>query len=259
MHNVFLQTPHIFLGGAPLHLKQWGSTVNLKRKKSIINSVPTWIINDMAHYLIWGITGLWQRGRKLDGSWSFGVDAAWITSAYISWAKASHMLAESWVQCAASRGRCWTIIGTATKIQAMSLCHIYARIEFQIQISVIKKSLNLFLNNEIRVSHFPLVQAYTASTCQPCFVLQSADPCEMHPLGFLIIFRLVQRAWLETWLEDMRRWEVRVFLPSFSVLLVASLATAVHPLELQQSPGHPSCGSQLPESSHHCGFLSLST
>ena len=51
----------------------------------------------------------------------------------------------------------------------------------------------------------------------------------------------------------------KVFLPSFSVLLVASLATAVHSLELQQSPGHPSCGSQLPESSHHCGFLSLST
>lgn len=70
-----------------------------------------------------------------------------------------------------------------------------------------------------------------------------------------------RRAWLETWLEDMRRWEVRVFLPSFSfsVLLVASLTTAVHSLELQQSPGHPSCGSQLPESSHHCGFLSLST
>lgn len=82
MHNVFFQTPDIFSGGAPLHLKQWGSTVNLK--KSIINSVPTWIINDMAHDLIRGITGLWQRERKLDGSCSFWADAVWITSAHIS-------------------------------------------------------------------------------------------------------------------------------------------------------------------------------
>lgn len=78
MHNVFLQTPDIFSGGAPLHLKQWGSTLNLKK------SIITWIINDMACYLIWGITGLWQRERKLDGSYSFGADAAWITSAHIS-------------------------------------------------------------------------------------------------------------------------------------------------------------------------------
>jgi hypothetical protein len=45
-----------------------GFNCEFEKKKSIINSVPTWIINDMAHYLIWGITGLWQRGRKLDGS-----------------------------------------------------------------------------------------------------------------------------------------------------------------------------------------------
>ena len=57
MHNVFFQTPDIFSGGAPLHLKQWGSTVNLK--KSIINSVPTWIINDMAHDLIRGKKAGW--------------------------------------------------------------------------------------------------------------------------------------------------------------------------------------------------------
>lgn len=68
-----------------------------------------------------------------------------------------------------------------------------------------------------------------------------------------------RRVWLDTWLEDMRRGEVRVFLPSLSLLPVAPLATAEHPLELQRSPGRPSRGSQLPEGSHHCGFLPLST
>ena len=41
MHNVFLQTPDIFLGGAPLHLKHWGSTVNLKKKKGCASIFPS--------------------------------------------------------------------------------------------------------------------------------------------------------------------------------------------------------------------------
>lgn len=38
-----------------------------------------------------------------------------------------------------------------------------------------------------------------------------------------------RRAWLDTWLEDMRRGEVRVFLPSLSLLPVASLAPSGAP------------------------------